>query len=61
MKKQTLEAEIKERFEVKEPKLYNWSNIKTIAKLGELVDEHGEVFLINPQGMPLKVTKAALT
>ena len=62
MKKKSLDEEIKEKFsKPKKPVLVNWGNVRTVTKLNALIEEYGEIFIINPNGLPLKVTKAELT
>ena len=63
MKKKSLdsvEEVVAEPKELKDPVLVGWSTVKTIVKLDELVKEHGAVFIINPMGLPLKVTRSEL-
>jgi len=41
-------------------KLHNWSSVRTIKRLNELVDKYDTLYIVNPEGVPLKVTKAKL-
>lgn len=42
-------------------KVINVSQVRNARVLNDLLNEHGTIYIINPQGKPIKVTFASLS